>query len=402
MYKPKANLSFTLKTPAIKIPTESYPIYLLITVNRKIARISTGEKIVFKDWDSENGRSLNDHNLNNKLNAIISNARYKEMSFNDEGKDFTAFDLAELIKGKKTAATYLIPYFDDYIQNIKARNELNPKSISRYEFTLKRFKAFLELKYKLKDIKIKDVTIRVIDDFDTYLISVPGENNKVISRNTANGYLKKLKTILLKAHAEGEISINPFYTKKLKSTETTTVYLTKEEINLIKSYDFKNNQLLDKTRDIFLFCCLTGMRINSVMKLTMNNISTENKKYYLNFTQDKIKVRNKIPIETDTLNIIEKYSNLPERKIHQKLLPHLAEAQLNRLIKEIASITGIQKHLHMHVGRHTFAVRYLEEGGSIEALSNLLGHKSLRTTAIYGKITEIKLNKESHILTKIL
>jgi integrase len=400
--KVKANLSFTLKAPKEKIPDEDYPIYLLITIDRKVARISTGQKIKYKFWDNDEGKSISDSNLNRKLDEIRNNAHLHSLIMEKEGKVYTAADLASVIKGVKTSSTYLIPYFEDHIKGIVARNEIDHKSISRYQYTLTRLKSFLKEQYNTNDLKIKDITLRFIDEFDTYLVTKPSELNKIISRNTANGYLKKLKTIILKAHAEGEITSNPFYHKKLKNKETHVVYLTKEEINKIYNHDFSYSALLDKVRDYFIFCCLTGMRIQSVQKLNKNNISKESSILYINFIQDKVLVKNKLAVNPKIEAILKKYESSPDYQINGKLLPVISLSVLNRGIKEVASIVGINKHLHMHVGRHTFAVRYLEEGGSMEGLSKLLGHRSLRTTAIYGKITESKLSKESYVLHNIL
>lgn len=400
--KVKTNLSFTLKAPKNKKPDEDYPIYLLISIDRKVARISTGQKIKYKYWDNTEGKSISDIRLNRKLDEIKDNAHLHSLLLEKEGKIFTAADLANVIKGVKTTSTYLIPYFEDHIRGIVARNEIDSKSISRYQYTLNRLKAFLKEQFNTSDIKIKDITLRFIDDFDTYLVTKPNEQNLTLSRNTANGYLKKLKTIMLKAHAEGEITSNPFYHKKLKNKETHVVYLTKEEINKIYNHDFSYSALLDKVRDYFIFCCLTGMRIQSVQKLNKNNISKESSILYINFIQDKVLVKNKLAVNPKIEAILKKYESSPDYQIHGKLLPVISLPVLNRGIKEIASVVGINKHLHMHVGRHTFAVRYLEEGGSMEGLSKLLGHRSLRTTAIYGKITESKLSKESYVLHNLI
>lgn len=60
---------------------------------------------------------------------------------------------------------------------------------------------------------------------------------------------------------------------------------------------------------------------------------------------------------------------------------------MNVNLKEIARLAGIQKNLTFHLARHTFATMTLSRGVSIESVSKMLGHTSIRTTQIYARIT---------------
>ncbi|MBK8516613.1 MAG: tyrosine-type recombinase/integrase [Saprospiraceae bacterium] len=63
--------------------------------------------------------------------------------------------------------------------------------------------------------------------------------------------------------------------------------------------------------------------------------------------------------------------------------------KLNAYLKELADICSIGKPMTMHIARHTFATTVLLSNGvSMEATSKMLGHSSLKTTQIYGKILE--------------
>ena len=75
------------------------------------------------------------------------------------------------------------------------------------------------------------------------------------------------------------------------------------------------------------------------------------------------------------------------------LLPVNTNQCYNGYLKEIAAICGIKKNLTTHVARHTFATTVtLEHDVPMETVSQMLGHKSIKTTQIYAKVTQRKVS----------
>ena len=64
----------------------------------------------------------------------------------------------------------------------------------------------------------------------------------------------------------------------------------------------------------------------------------------------------------------------------------------NRCYKKMAVKSGIKTKITTYTFRHTFAVNFIENGGRIEVLSKILGHTLLKTTQIYGKISNKTLS----------
>jgi site-specific recombinase XerD len=103
------------------------------------------------------------------------------------------------------------------------------------------------------------------------------------------------------------------------------------------------------------------------------------------------------------LEIVEKYKDHPACINRNTLLPVNSNQRYNGYLKEIADICGIQKHLTTHTARHTFATTVtLEHDVPIETVSQMLGHKSLRTTQIYAKVTQRKVSNNMEELKKRL
>jgi len=77
-----------------------------------------------------------------------------------------------------------------------------------------------------------------------------------------------------------------------------------------------------------------------------------------------------------------------------KLFPMLTNQKLNSYLKEIADICGIKKNLTFHLARHTFATMSLSKGVPIESVSKMLGHTNIKTTQIYARITNKKIEHD--------
>ncbi|MBK9993570.1 MAG: integrase catalytic domain-containing protein [Saprospiraceae bacterium] len=110
-----------------------------------------------------------------------------------------------------------------------------------------------------------------------------------------------------------------------------------------------------------------------------------------------------VPLLEPALNIIEKYKEHPVCVSKNRLLPMKSNQRLNTYLKELADICGITKPLTTHIARHTFATTVLLTNGvSLEATSKMLGHKSIKTTQIYGKIVESRVGAEMDQLSEKL
>ena len=71
----------------------------------------------------------------------------------------------------------------------------------------------------------------------------------------------------------------------------------------------------------------------------------------------------------------------PRTKIHRR--HHLHESTLGKALQKSARQAGLNKRITAHTLRHSFATAYLQNGGHIHDLQQLLGHSSIETTQIY-------------------
>jgi len=93
--------------------------------------------------------------------------------------------------------------------------------------------------------------------------------------------------------------------------------------------------------------------------------------------------------------ILEKYTNHPYCIKTKQLLPVKSNANYNHSLKEVQKIANLTTRLSSHIGRHIFATTVaLQFGLPIETLAKVLGHTNLRTTMIYGKILDHKIQSD--------
>jgi site-specific recombinase XerD len=149
---------------------------------------------------------------------------------------------------------------------------------------------------------------------------------------------------------------------------------------------------LEKVRDVFLFCCFTGLSYIDVKNLAAENIRTLfDGKLWITGKRGKTDESYNVPLLEIPKTILEKYRNtLPD----DRLLPVINNQNTNAYLKEIGELCGIKKKLTFHLSRHTFATLTLSKGVSMESVSKMLGHANIKTTQIYARITGEKIGND--------
>lgn len=179
--------------------------------------------------------------------------------------------------------------------------------------------------------------------------------------------------------------------------------MTKSELESIVDLDIRMPRL-DIVRDMFVFCCFTGLAYIDVKKLTPNNIVPHiDGSQWIQSARQKTRSKLGIPLLPTAMEILEKYQSHPKVQNGECVIPVLSNQKSNAYLKEIADRCGISKNLTTHLARHTFATTVtLSNGMPIETVGKLLGHKNLRTTQHYAKIVNKKVSEDMAILKEKL
>ena len=278
--------------------------------------------------------------------------------------------------------------FDKYISNVKAKTgtTLSTTSYHKYELCRKRFMEMLEAKYHCKDMLLHELNPTVIEDYYIYLTTSIGHCN-----NTAVKTMKTMRTVILHGIKMGVLHNDPYLGVHLHMDEVDRGYLTEEEIKTIMEKQF-DLERLERAPAIFIFLCFTGLAYIDVKALMPENIVILNGVEWISSKRVKTGTKISVVLFEGAKLIIEKYKNYPRKKGH--VFPIYSNQKTNDYLKEIATACDIDKDISFHMARHTFATLTLSKGVPIESVSRMLGHKNIKTTQIYAKITNKKIEED--------
>ena len=359
--------------------------------NERLSLGSTGISVKSSQWDKEKerikGRTTEALNTNLQLDNIASGLqsifRRIEMS------DVVSLErIKSEFLGKKGEIDTLMQLFEKHNGDVAKQVgvSVGKATLQKYNVCKRHFSEFLEKQYKRSDLKLTELTYVVIREFDLYLRTEVGQNP-----NTATKTMKTFKTITLLGQKMGVLLHDPFMNHRFHIEPVNRGFLTDEEILLIANKDLGISRL-ELVRDIFIFSCFTGLAYIDVSNLTPDHIVTLGDKQWIMTQRQKTSVETNVLLLDIPKAIIAKYGGKTYR--NGKLFPMLTNQKTNSYLKEIADICGIKKNLTFHLARHTFATMSLSKGVPMESVSKMLGHNNIRTTQIYARITNKKIEHD--------
>ena len=359
--------------------------------NERLSLGSTGISVKSSQWDKEKerikGRTTEALNTNLQLDNIASGLqsifRRIEMS------DVVSLErIKSEFLGKKEEIDTLMQLFEKHNGDVAKQVgvSVGKATLQKYNVCKRHFSEFVEKQYKRSDLKLTELTYVVIREFDLYLRTEAGQNP-----NTATKTMKTFKTITLLGQKMGVLLHDPFMNHRFHIEPVNRGFLTDEEILLIANKDLGISRL-ELVRDIFIFSCFTGLAYIDVSNLTPDHIVTLGEKQWIMTQRQKTSVETNVLLLDIPKAIIAKYGGKTYR--NGKLFPMLTNQKTNSYLKEIADICGIKKNLTFHLARHTFATMSLSKGVPMESVSKMLGHTNIRTTQIYARITNKKMEHD--------
>ena len=376
------------------------PVMLRIFLGGEMTNFGTTKIFVKKSlWSNATsrlrGRTTEALSVNAALDAISTTLYgiYRKYE-NDES---LSLDLIRTVYfGKNREFTSFLPVFDKFLEDIKQRvgKTIGADSLQKYSVLRRHFAEFLMYKYFRKDIGLNEFTPAVVQDFHLYMSTVAG-----CAYNTSVKKVKTLKTITIYAQKRGFLLHDPFVNHHFHMEPVDRGFLTDEEILRVANKDL-GIQRLELVRDIFIFSCFTGLAYIDVSNLTPDHIVTMDDKQWIMTKRQKTSVETNVLLLDIPRAIIAKYSHKTYRD--GKLFPVLTNQKTNSYLKEIADLCGIKKKLTFHLARHTFATMSLSKGVPIESVSKMLGHTNIRTTQIYARITNKKIEHDMEQLSEKL
>ncbi|UYZ60189.1 site-specific integrase [Hymenobacter latericus] len=386
------------------------PVYLMVYFDGARLACSTGEKCKPSDWNEDRQQFRRSYPLAEEANDMLQRMAADVLKW---WRGVRASGEVPTVAGLKAAlhpaapsaapAPLLLVEELSAFREVMRRRGMMWNTLRHYLVTgnwLRDFEA-----WSGRRLTVAGYDLATHDDVLAYL-----REERELSTNSLYTVGKDLRRLFgyLRDERGQVLSVEP---AKLRVgwQDTDKVYLSAEELERLRTAVLPTT--LAPVRDVFLFCCYTGLRYSDVLQLHGGNVEAlpDGSGRVLRLTQTKTRTKVSVYLTAAAAALLDKYAG-PERTGNgARLLPVYQNQVMNRYLKHIGQLCGLQRAvelvdisggqvrkqaaaLHelvtMHTARHTFATQSLLRGMPVEVLQKIMGHANIKTTLVYAKIVE--------------
>lgn len=309
------------------------PIYVALYLNDETELIYTKQRCSLKDWSVED-RCPKDHKgvtflaiekVKRDVQKVIQSLQSQDkpvtpftvkLEYNAKEKEKTQTQHEQDNKDKaglKTVSRLAEKWLENNLFGYKASTQ---KAIRE---SIKQFIEYLRKTGQLT-LERKDLVTDIITGYERYL-----QEKKKLSNSTHGKRMKHLRWFLKTLNYDVK-------TIAIRSHKKEIIALTLDELQNLEKVDVSASIEQQKSKDMFLLGCYTGLRISDLKRINETRI-IEGK---ICMTLQKNKKEVSIPLRSETKEILKKYGMAS---------PKISEQQLNESIKKICKAAGIDKDL---------------------------------------------------------
>jgi len=374
-----------------KLSNGESPLMLRVCKDRKTKYKSLGISINPIYWDFNKNRPKTSCPNRDYILKIImdkeAELQRKILELKVEDKEFTASTLIAPKVKMKIKTVY--EFYQELIQELEQANKIGNSRV--YKDSLRSLQMFSGTKV---DIPFSQIDMDFLKGYEKFLRQ---RNAKDTSMNLYFRTLRSTynKAIDAKYAKKNDYPFDEFKISKF-SIKTEKRAISKKHIKQIMKLNLENESTyVQFARDLFVFSYLcSGINFTDMANLKPSNIIEDR----LVYVRQKTNKRINIPLSDEAGIIIKKYAQSNKSNeyvfpiLHQDI--HKTEEQkynrkkkvilkVNKALKHISSLTGINANLTTYVSRHSYATILKNSGVNIALIGETLGHSDLKTTQIY-------------------
>ncbi|MDX5325435.1 MAG: site-specific integrase [Bacteroidota bacterium] len=362
----------------------THAVYLQCFVQGQKLMIPLGFAVKASQFDKKGQKIRKNHPEHSDMNLIIENTRSRVFKIATEFRLRDQILTRDLLYQEYHNPTPTV----DFIKFCEHHHELAKGLIEDSTWRSKNG-TIGAIKRWRKTLLFSELGMPAINDFTRY------RRKQGLKESTVQKDLKNFKSWLNLAERYG-IKL-PFNLREMKVTQPKAMitYLNREEIGKLFSYYHHPDcpESFRNTLQVFLFACFTGLRYSDLADLSWSNIEGDR----LTYVPRKTKKFGKFL----TVRLPEKAKSLLSDHLETPFERIYTNQAYNRNLKEISKIVGLRKKITSHVARHTFATMFLEMGGDVEVLRELMCHSNIRETMVYVKISSKRKDEQIAYLDKM-
>ncbi len=288
---------------------------------------------------------------------------------------------------------------------LRTEKSLSDNTINSYNFDIGKFFDYA------RDVKlissVKNIDESTVSDYIKFLRKSKTKYQKSYSEKSINRFVSSLKSFFNFLLSEKEISVNPL--ENIETPKTARILpnvLTINEIDDVLSKTDIKTKLGLRDRAILETMYATGLRVSELINLEISNVFFDDGFVRVIGKGSKERI---VPIGRSALKYITKYINdsrqyLRSNRSENFLFLNFRGGKLSRMaiwdiVKKYCKLAHIDKEIHPHTLRHSFATHLLEGGADIRIIQEMLGHSDISTTQIYTHIDKeylIEVHKSFH------
>lgn len=281
--------------------------------------------------------------------------------------------------------------FDEFILDQRVRGN-SSSTIDYYSFSLGLF-----LNYAHSDRQVSDLTLQLCKEYYLHLV-----NDKTVNSVSIQSYIRGLRSFLRWLYDNEYIDVNICDKFKLpKATRKVIDVLSDEEIDKLLAALSGDEWLTIRNRLIVALMLDSGLRLNEVVTLRRSCVHLADRYLIVTGKGDKQRV---VPFGEFTARTIVEYLAATDQacycdtliiKVSETLcgFEGITQATIKNMFRRLKARSGIPR-LYPHLLRHTFATRYLENGGNIYTLQQILGHTSLEMVKKYLHLATTRIRAD--------
>lgn len=267
--------------------------------------------------------------LNSRLSAQLASIQTFITEQITAGDSFSFEELERFLTRQKPKPSFL-----DFIEKrIAERGDIKAHTKATHYGMVKALREFGHI------VTFDDITKKNISAFDDWL------HKKTIMQTTVFGYHKRLKSYINETIRFDLLQANPYAQLKIDRGKHEGIkYLRKEELDRIEHCALPDGGHLERTSDLFVFQCYTGLSYVDLMAFDWKSVQLDGDDYIISDTRKKTDENYYIVLLKPTLRVLEKYGFD---------LPRLSNQKYNDYLKVVAAMASVDKPVTTHWARHT-------------------------------------------------
>ena len=417
----KRNIIFALESRKKNgVPViENVPIRMRVIFASHRIEFTTGYRIDAAKWDADKQRAKN--GCTNKLKQSASDINTDLLRYytimQEVFKEYEVKDIMPTPQEIKDSFNNKVNPTEEVQEEQKGFWEIFNEFVSecgkQNNWTDSTYEKFAAVKNHIKEFKAEPTFVYFdeegLNNYVDFLRKTKDMRNSTIGKQL--GFLKWFIRWAFKKGYHQNIAFETFK-PKLKNTPKKVIFLTWDELNKLKACNIpQNKQYLERVRDVFLFCCFTGLRYSDVYNLRTSDVKAD----HIEITTVKTADSLVIELNNHSKAILEKYKDVHFEG--NKVLPVISNQKMNDYLKELGELAEINEPIRetyykgnqridevtpkyallgTHAGRRTFICNALALGIPAQVVMKWTGHSDYKAMKPYIDIADdIKANAMS-------